>query len=259
MNNTCDLKLIQACHEEIEHRVSVYEKYKNPNLEDGAAKNFQDYAIPWIDPSTQESIYADPTSFKTVTMKRKSKNTGKKNFVQATEDGNNENNKESKMSAIDDEIIEILKQTTKEDIYGALPFHEKNITKTLEEDSSIDLDDHIASLGSLPVSCLSTSGQTGSSHPGWTNFPIESKTTRVSDSDFQHQNFVEESSCDIQNCVKEVENHSVQSITKNVLSPDEIFANDPFFNSEPDFGVELKSQVGTYNLAGKQILFHNIM
>ena len=62
-----------------------------------------------------------------------------------------------------------------------------------------------------------------------------------------------------QNCVKEVENHSVQSITKNVLSPDEIFANDPFFNSEPDFGVELKSQVGTYNLAGKQILFHNIM
>ena len=61
MNNSCDLKLIQACHEEIEHRVKVYEKHKNPNMEvEGAGNNLQNYETPWIDPSTQESIYADP-------------------------------------------------------------------------------------------------------------------------------------------------------------------------------------------------------
>ena len=227
MNNTCDLKLIQACHEEIEHRVSVYEKYKNPKIEEGA-KNFQDYAIPWIDPSTQESIYADPTSFKTVTMKRKSKEPDKKNDVQGAEDGNyrsNENNKEStKMSAIDEEIIEILKQTTKEDIYGALPFHEKNI-----------------SFDSLPVTSLFTSGLTGSSQqPGWMDFPSKSlnfpstndsevfdndfitkaKSTMVSDSDSQHENSVK--SNEIHKIVG-VESQSVQIITKNGLSPNEIF------------------------------------
>ena len=259
MNNTCDLKLIQACHEEIEHRVSVYEKYKNPKIEEGA-KNFQDYSIPWIDPSTQESIYADPTSFKTVTMKRKSKNIGNKNVVQATEDENIENNKEStKMSAIDEEIIEILKQTTKEDIYGALPFHEQNI-----------------SFDSLPVTSLFTSGLTGSSQqPGWMDFPskslnflhtnnsevfdndfiTKSKSTMVSDSDSQHENSVK--SNEIHKIVG-VESQSVRSISKNGLSPDEIFANDPFFNSEPDFGVEFKSKVGTSSDAdGKQIFFHN--
>ena len=82
MNNTCDLKLIQACHEEIEHRVKVYEKHKNPNMEVEGAGNLQNYETPWIDPSTQESIYADPLSYETVTLKRKSKNTDKKNVYQ---------------------------------------------------------------------------------------------------------------------------------------------------------------------------------
>ena len=81
------------------------------------------------------------------------------------------------------------------------------------------------------------------------------KSTMVSDSDSQHEYSVK--SNEIHKIVG-VESQSVRSISKNGLSPDEIFANDPFFNSEPDFGVEFKSKVGTSSDAdGKQIFFHN--
>ena len=132
-----------------------------------------------------------------------------------------------------------------------MPFHEKNI-----------------SFDSLPVTSLFTSGLTGSSQqPGWMDFPskslnfpctndsevfdndfiTKSKSTMVSDSDSQHENSVK--SNEIHKIVG-VESQSVQSITKNGLSPDEIFANDPFFKSEPDFDVEFGCQVET----GKQII-----
>ena len=140
-----------------------------------------------------------------------------------------------------------------------MPFHEKNI-----------------SFDSLPVTSLFTSGLTGSSQqPGWMDFPskslnfpctndsevfdndfiTKSKSTMVSDSDSQHENSVKSNEI---HKIMGVESQSVRSISKNGLSPDEIFANDPFFNSEPDFGVEFKSKVGTSSDAdGKQILFHN--
>ena len=69
----------------------------------------------------------------------------------------------------------------------------------------------------------------------------------VFDSDFKHKNSVK--SNEIHKSVEEVERHSFQSISKNGLSPDEIFANDPFFKSEPDFNVEFRCEDKT----GKQI------
>ena len=303
MNNSCDLKLIEACHEEIEHRVNVYEKYKNPNVEeDGAGNNLQNYETPWIDPSTQESIYADPTSFETVTLKRNSKKMEKKNVVKVNkvegdesaegENHHDNKNKDTKISAVDEEIIEILKQTTKEDIYGPLPFHEINIL-TRPKETGNDLDQSPALgphpewrdfpiestkediYGPLPFhenNILTRPKETGNDldqisalgpHPGWRDLPIESFTTKediygpndsddskstvVSDSDFQLTDFADESSNEIEKFVEEVDN-SVPSITKNGLAVDEIFASDPFFKSEPDFVVEFRSEVGT----GKQ-------
>ena len=64
----------------------------------------------------------------------------------------------------------------------------------------------------------------------------------------------DESSNEIQKWVEEVDR--VPSSTKNGLAVDEIFANDPFFESEPDFVVELRSEVGTSSANnGKQIFF----